>query len=74
MKMPRTPPAAGALGADVKGELEAHTGEKWSSFQGQRGQLHLSIPVNTQESEVTQESKPEGASREDSVCVQQKLQ
>lgn len=49
MKMPRTPPAAGALGADVRGELEAHTGEKQSSLRGQRGQLHLSIPVNTGE-------------------------
>lgn len=74
MKMPRTPPAAGALGADVKGELEAHTGEKQSSLQGQRGHLHLSIPVNTQEPEVTQESKPEGTSRDDSVGVQRKLQ
>lgn len=70
MKMPRTPPAAGALGADVKGELEAHTGEKQSSLQGQRGHLHL----NTQEPEVTQESKPEGTSRDDSVSVQLKLQ
>lgn len=63
----KTPPAAGALGTDVKGELEAHKGEKQSSLQGQRGQLHSSIPVNTQESEVTRESKPEGTSREDSV-------
>lgn len=74
MKMPRTPPAAGTLGADVKGELKEHTGEKQSSLQGQRGQLHSSIPVNTQESVVTRGSKPEGTSREDSFGVQKKLQ